>query len=166
MSGRVLNMIAAYKRLYEQTGKPQPKMKIASLLSAKEAMAAAEFGCHSATISPKLLDQLAKLEYDATTQPGEGVPKPAPGVAYYQSAGATPARLQKLLVTVDPRVAMEMDGKAASNEVDYLADGGAELHKTFETDPITKTRLAEALDTFTEAENKSRTKIEAVLATL
>lgn len=165
MSGRVLNMMHAYKRLYDQTGKPQPKMKLASFLSAKEVMAAAEFGCHSATISPKLLDQLAELEYDATKQPGEGVPKPTPGVEHYQSTRPTPVRLQKL-ATVDPVVAMEWDSKGTSNEVDYLANGGAELHKAIETDPIMKTRLADALDTFTEAENKSRAKIEAVLATL
>lgn len=33
-------------------------------------MAAGEHGCHSATISPEVLNELAKLEYDGTKQPG------------------------------------------------------------------------------------------------
>lgn len=158
MAARVVRMIETYKRLHKETGKTQPKMKLASFISAKEAMAAAEFGCHSATLGPKILDELAKLQYDGTKQPGEGVPKPAPGVEYYQPDLPTPVRLQKLNAG-DP-------DQGASAEVDYLADGGAQLHKTFETDEITKTQLAAALEMFTEAENKSKAKIEAVLATL
>lgn len=158
MASRVVRMINTYKRLHKETGKTQPKMKLASFISAKEAMAAAEFGCHSATLGPKILDELAKLQYDGTKQPGEGVPKPDPEVEYYQSTGPAPVRLQSL-------VAGDPDGGASTN-VDYLADGGALLHKTFETDEITKTQLAAALEMFLDAENKSKAKIEAVLAAL
>ncbi|KAF3765373.1 aldolase [Cryphonectria parasitica EP155] len=166
MSARVVQMIQTYKTLYKDTGKPQPKMKLASFISSKEVLAAAEFGCHSATISPKLLDELATLTYDGATPHAVGiVPKPHPSVEYYQSAGPTPVRLQKL-ATIDPLAAAEWDGQLASTKVDYLADGGAALHKAIEDDAITKTRLAAALETFTEAENKSKQKIEAVLASL
>lgn len=149
-----------YKRLYKETGRPQPMMKLASFISAKEVMAAAEFGCHSATVSPKLIDELARLEYDGSKQPGEGVPKSAPGVEYYQAARPVPVRMQEIAAVANPGT------DAVSTEVDYLADGGAELHKTFETDAITKTQLAAALEMFTEAENKSKAKIEAVLDTI
>lgn len=165
MSARIVQMMDTYKRLYKETGKPQPKMKLASFLSTKEAMAAAEFGCHSATLSINLLDELAKLEYDGTKQVGQGTPKPDPGVEYYQSAGPTPERLQKL-ATIDPLAAADWDVQLASSEVDYLANGGVALDNAIDVDPITKTRLASAIEAFTEAENKSRKKIEDALASL
>lgn len=165
MSARIVHILDTYKRLHATTGKPQPKMKLASFISAKEAMAAAEWGCHSATLSPKMLDELAKLQYDGAKQPGEGVPKPAPGVEFYSAAGPTPERLSKL-ITMDPLAVAEWDGKLASTEVDYLAKGGQELDSAVEKDPITKTRLAASLDMFKDAEIKSRAKIEAILSTL
>ena len=165
MSGRIIQMLDTYRRLYKETGKPQPKMKLASFLSAKEAMAAAEFGCHSATVPPGVIDELAKLEYDGTKQPGEGVPKPQPDVEFYQSASPTPARLQQL-ASVDPLAAKDWDGRLASTEIDYLANGGAELEKAIRKDPITETRLREGLEVFVAAENRSKERIEAALATL
>lgn len=169
MSARIVQILDTYKRLYQAIGKPQPKMKLASFISAKEAMAAAEWGCHSATLSPKMLDELAKLEFDgAAKQPAgeEGMrPKPAPGVEYYAAAGPTPERL-KGLVAMDPLAAAGWDGKLASTDVDYLADGGRALDEAIEKDPVTKTRLAASLDMFKDAEIKSRAKIEAILSTL
>lgn len=165
MSARIVQILDTYKRLHESTGKPQPKMKLASFISAKEAMAAAEWGCQSATLSPKMLDELAKLVYDGSKQPGEGSPKPDPGVEYYAGVRETPERLRSL-VTVDPLAAAEWDGKLARTDVDYLADEGKELDIAIEKDPITKTRLAASLEMFKDAEIKSRAKIEAILSTL
>lgn len=162
MAARVVRMLDTYRRLRRETGRRQPLMKLASFISAKEVMAAAEFGCHSATVSPKLIDELAALAYDGAVQPpggaAAGVPKPAPGVEHYEGSGSLPVRLLEL-------AASGGEGEA-STEVDYLAEGGAALHKTFETDAVTKTQLAAALEMFTEAENKSKAKIEAVLATI
>lgn len=165
MSARVVQMLNTYKKLYKETGRPQPKMKLASFISAKEAMAAAEFGCHSATVSPKLLDELAALQYDGTEQPGAGAPKPDPAVEYYQHAGPTPTRLQKLAST-DPLAAADWDGQLASTQEDYLANGGIALDSAIDKDPIAKTRLQSALETFTDAENKSKKKVEEILASL
>ncbi|KAF6839843.1 transaldolase b [Colletotrichum musicola] len=159
MSARIVQIIETYKRLYKETGKEQPLVKNASFISAKEAMAAGEMGCHSATISHTVLDQLAKLEYDGTKQPSEGVPKPA---HVYRNAGPTPDRLKKLL-NIDPLAAAEWDGKLASTDVDYLANGGAELQKAIDADPITKTRLADALKLFIGGEESSKAKVEEVL---
>lgn len=160
MAARVVRIMDTYRRLHEATGRPQPLVKLASFISAREVMAAAEFGCHSATVSPKLIDELAALAHDAssggTSGRREGVPKPAPGVEHY-SYRALPVRLQELAGAAE---------EAASTEVDYLADGGAALHKTFETDAVTRTQLAAALEMFTDAENKSKAKIEDVLATV
>lgn len=122
-------------------------------------MAAGELGCHSATISHTVLDELAKLQYDGSEQLGEGVPKP---VQYYRDIGPTPERLKKLS-TIDPLAAADWDGKLASRDIDYLADGGAELEKAIKKDPITVTRLADALKLFTGGEERSKAKVEAAL---
>lgn len=144
------------------TPNPLTKYFLSSFISAKEAMAAGELGCHSATISHTVLDQLAKLKYDGTKQPGEGAPKP---VHVYKNAPPVSERLRKL-AKIDPLAAAEWDGKLASTDIDYLANGGAELAKAIEADPITKERLAIALELFTGGENSSKDKIDTALRAL
>lgn len=73
-------------------------------------MAAGELGCHSATISHTVLNELANLKYDGSKKPGEGVRKP---VQYYRDIGLTPERLRKLSA-IDPLAAADWDGKLAS----------------------------------------------------
>ena len=127
--------------------------RVCSFISAKEAMAAGEHGCHSATISPQVLDELAGLQYDGSKQPGEGKPKPAHPYAEY----CTPARLRDVS-KVDPL----SKGKASlSTDIDYLANGGAELQKAIEADPVTTQRLKDALELFTGGLLESKAKIEA-----
>jgi len=118
-------------------------------------MAAGEMGCHSATISPQVLDELASLQYDGSKQPGEGVPKPA----HVYSNAKTPERLLKVS-KVDPLKAAEIDGKLASTDIDYLANNGAELEKAIKADPITVQRLKDALELFTGGLMESKGKIE------
>lgn len=161
-------MLDTYRRLYKETGRRQPRVKLASFLSAREAMAAAEFGCHSATLPPRVIDELARLEYDGTEQPGTraGVsPKLQPEVEFYQSPFTTPARLQEL-AGADPLAARDWDGGLAGTGTDYLADGGAELDKAIGRDPIAESRLREGLEVFLAMENKSRALVESVLAGL
>lgn len=104
-------------------------------------MATGELGCHSATISHTVLNEPAKLKYDGSKQPGKGVPK---HVQYYRDIGPTPERLRKLSA-IDPLAAADWDGEVACMDIDYLANGGAELEKVIKRDPITVTRLADAL---------------------
>lgn len=125
-------------------------------------MAAGEMGCHHATISSDVLTKLGKLNYDSSKQPGEGTPKPTHP---YKSAGPTPARLAKIAKT-DPLAAANWDGKLASTDIDYLANNGAELEKAIEADPVTKTRLFEALDLFKGGELRSKAAIEEALKQL
>ncbi|KAI0505985.1 hypothetical protein F5B22DRAFT_651149 [Xylaria bambusicola] len=162
-SPRIIHILETYKRLYKETGKEQPFVKLASFLSAKEAMAAAEMGCHSATISHTLLDQLAKLKYNVSEQPGEGTPKLEHP---YKNPGPTPTRLAEL-VKIDPLMA-KWDGKLASTSIDYLVNGGAELEKAIQNDPIATNRLAYALKLFIgddeNGETSSRKKCEEALA--
>lgn len=165
MAARIVQILATYQRLFAATGRAQPLVKLASFISPKEAMAAAEWGCHSATLSPKMLDELAKLDASSSQQGGGGVPKPAPGVAFYQVARPLAERLRTLAAT-DPLAAVGWDGTLASTEVDYLARGGIELDSAIEKDSITKTRLAASLEMFKDAEIRSRAKIEAILSTL
>ncbi|KAL7809345.1 aldolase [Trichoderma aethiopicum] len=162
MSARIFQILETYRRLYRETGKEQPLLKNASFISAKEAMAAGELGCHSATISHTVLDQLAKLKYDGTKQPGEGTPKP---VHVYKNPPPVSERLRKL-ANIDPLGAANWDGKLASTEIDYLANGGEQLDKAIEADPIAKERLAIALELFTGGENSSKEKIEAAVRAL
>lgn len=122
-------------------------------------MACGEMGCHHATISRQVLEELAKMPYDAATQPGEGVPKQAHP---YMKSGPTPTRLAKLSKT-DPLAAAEWDGKLASTDIDYLANNGAELEKAIEADPITKNRLYDALELFKAGEMRSKAIIEEAM---
>ena len=122
-------------------------------------MAAGEMGCHSATISPQVLDELAKLPYDGTKQPGAGVPKPTHP---YKDAPPTSARLQKLS-KIDPLAAANWDGKLASTDIDYLANQGAELEKAIAADPITVQRIDDALKLFQGGLDESRAKIEKAM---
>lgn len=155
MSARTLQILEIYARLYKETGKDQPLLKQASFITAKEAMAAGEHGCHSATISPEVLNELAKLQYDGTQQPGEGKPKPANVYAGYK----TPERLLKVS-KIDPLQAASIDGKLASTDIDYLANNGEELQKAIKADPITSQRLEDALTLFTGGLMESKAKIE------
>ncbi|KAK0100209.1 hypothetical protein ONS95_008548 [Cadophora gregata] len=159
MSARMVQMLETYKRLYKETGKEQPMVKSASFISPKEAMAAGEMGCHHATISADVLSQLVVLPYDGSKQPGEGVPKSAHP---YKNAGPIPARLSKLL-TMDPLAPKGWDGNLASTDIDYLANSGAELEKSIEADPATKTRLFEALELFKGGELRSKAAIEEAM---
>ncbi|KAI1283892.1 hypothetical protein F5Y07DRAFT_385535 [Xylaria sp. FL0933] len=145
-SPRIIQIMETYKRLYEASGKEQPFAKLAR--DVEEAMAAAEMGCHSATISHTLLDQLAKLKYDVSEQPVEGVPKPE---HLYGNPGPTPSRLAQLSST-DPLTA-NWDGKLASTSIDYLANGGAELERAIRSDPIAISRIADALKLFIGADD-------------
>ncbi|KAM0332094.1 hypothetical protein ACHAQA_002366 [Verticillium albo-atrum] len=159
MSARIVQIIETYKRLYKETGKEQPLVKNASFITVQEAMAAGEMGCHSATISHTVLNELAKLTFDATKQPGPDVPKPA---HVYKNAGPVSDRLRKLL-SIDPLAGPGWNGKLASTDVDYLANGGEELQKAIEADTVTKNRLAEALALFTGGQDRSQAKVEEVL---
>ncbi|CAO2648165.1 Nn.00g090870.m01.CDS01 [Neocucurbitaria sp. VM-36] len=156
---RVWQILETYRRLYRETGKEQPLLKNASFITPKEAMAAGEMGCHSATISHTVIEQLAKLPYDGTKQPGEGIPKPQ---HVYKNAGPTPERLKKLM-NIDPIASADWDGKLASTDVDYLANNGAALEEAIRKDPQTVARLADALKLFQGGIDESRAKIEAAL---
>jgi transaldolase len=134
-----------------------------SFISVKEAMAAGEMGCHHATISSDVLGQLAKLPYDGSKQPGEGVPKTS--LIGYKGQAPTPARLLPLIKT-DPLAPKTWAGKLASTDINYLANGGAELAKAIEADPATKQRLFDALELFKGGELRSKVKIEEAIKTL
>ncbi|KJR90067.1 transaldolase [Sporothrix schenckii 1099-18] len=164
-SPRVVQILEVYRRLYKATGKEQPLLKNASIISAEEALAASEMGCHSVTISHTVLNELASRTYDASTQPGQGIPKTA--LQYRDGSPAVPARLQSLL-TIDP---LREDGKPQFTldkavKIDYLAEGGKALEAAIAADPTSKKRLEVALELFTRGENRSKEKVEKALAAL
>jgi transaldolase len=166
-SARVVQILDTYHRLFKETGKRQPLLKNASFITAQEAMAAGEMGCQSATISHTVLNELAKLVYDPSKQPGEGVTKAQSYTAddYYKTAPTTPVRLQKLL-TVDTLSKTGLNPEHHRTDIDWLADGGKALDKAIEEDEPSRLRLKDAMTLFTGGENRSKAKIDAVLATL
>lgn len=121
-------------------------------------MAAAEIGCHSATISAKVLEELSLLPYQSHEQPGEGVPKP---LHPYSEMASSPGRLAKLAGT-DP-LAPSGCTEDLDPAVDYLADSGINLDIANNADLETKRRLAQSLEGFIAAEKRSQVKIEALM---
>lgn len=122
-------------------------------------MAAGEMGCHSATISHTVLNELASRPYDASSQPGQGEPKRAHA---YKDARVLPARFAPLLA-IDP---LSPENKAYLDKaahVDYLANGGKKLDEAIAADAETTKRLKIALELFTGGENRSKEKIEKAL---
>lgn len=156
MSARMIHILETYKRLAKETGKEQPMVKSASFISAKEALACGEMGCQSATPSAEVLAELMKTPADKPAS------KDARPMYSYLTVGPTPQRLLSLM-KVDPLAAADWDGKLASTDIDYLKNNGEELEKAIEADPITKTRLHEALELFKGGELKSKAFIEKAL---
>ncbi|BCS26328.1 uncharacterized protein APUU_51039S [Aspergillus puulaauensis] len=163
MSARLLQMLETYRRLYKETGKPQPLIKNANFISPKEALAQGEIGVDSATVSQEVLAELAKLPYDGSSQaPGViDVPKPA-YPEHQNSVSATPKRLRHL-AGADPLAAADWDGKLASTDIDYLASDGANLESAISADPIASARMRDALGLFVKIEGESKELIEGVL---
>jgi transaldolase len=125
-----------------------------SFRSIKEAIAAAELGCHSATLSPKLLDELAHTKYDQAMDVGKEIMK---AENTYKNAAPVPERLQHLLET-DP---LAVNGfSPAQMDIDYLGNGGSGLAKALENDPVGSNRLKDAIALFVRAESASKTLIE------
>ncbi|KAM3414867.1 hypothetical protein BST61_g10010 [Cercospora zeina] len=143
-------ILETYAQLYEETGKEQPLLKQASFINAKEAMAAGEHGCHSATISPQVLGELASLTYDESKRPAGGKPKSQHACANW----SLPERLRDVSKS-DP-LSVGGNPSSARTETDYLANNGEELHKAIVGDPVTKQRLEDALALFTGGLMESR----------
>lgn len=128
-----------------------PALKIDnSFGSIEEVIATAELGCHSATISPRVIDELARTPYDAS--------KDTSGEKTRQKSSRNitdpiPERLLHLLAA-DPLATG--DFIAARIDIDYLADNGAELEAALGHDPVGRSRLKDALAWFERAENSSK----------
>lgn len=158
-SPRIIQILEAYKKLYRETGKAQPLVKNASFISPEEAMAAGEMGCHSATISHTVLNELASRPYDSSSRPAEGLPKLEHP---YRDARVLPARFEPLLA-IDPLSPNNKAALESALHVDYLADGGKALDEAIAADPAATKRLKIALELFTGGENRSKEKVEKAL---
>ncbi|KAJ7497726.1 hypothetical protein FB451DRAFT_1121453 [Mycena latifolia] len=164
MSHRMMQILETYKRLYKETGKPQPMIKSASFISWQEAMACGEMEMHHATISAQVLAELcAQPAKPSASARIPGVPK-LDMTKPYEGAPATPARLAAVSKS-DPLTA-NWDGKLPSTDIDYLANNGAALAKAIEADPVTKQRLYDALELFKGGEMSSKEIIEKAIKDL
>ncbi|CZR44904.1 uncharacterized protein FPRO_14656 [Fusarium proliferatum ET1] len=165
-SHRIAQMVHAYKTLFTVTGKEQPLIKNAgvSFRSYKEVLASSELGCHSATISQDLLEELK------TSTPGKITLPVSPKVAslkcpYADDVPIPPPRLGELLT----RHLDEQGGWLANDlTVDLLADGGKVLDQALEKDSEAARMVKEALDMFIfcEEETKKLIKGTALVASL
>jgi transaldolase len=165
-SPRIIQIIETYKRLYGETGQEQPLVKNASFISPEEAMAAGEMGCHSATISHMVLNELAELTYDPQDKnPKKRLPAVGPGrlAHVYKDAAVLTDRFLPLSL-IDP---LTDSNKAISIDdaikVDWLANGGKALDEANAADPQTARRLKIALELFTGGENRSKEKVEVAM---
>ena len=174
-------MVNAYKELSERTGKDQPFIKLAAYVfyarnhftrefhaddalrfkTLKEVNAAAELGCHSVTLSPDLLKELANTRYDGSLDLGSHRAKLEPN-AFYSQLPTTSTRLQPLLC-MDPLKKSTDLFEPVRTEVDYLANDATELVKALDSDPEGKQRLEDAIAMFLQAENASKNLIESLI---
>ena len=125
----------------------------------KEVVATAELGCHSATMSPTMLETLAQTPYDSTLDPGQARHKSREP---YKDDGLTATRLRPLLES-DPLKPTSGPFALPSTTVDYLADNGAVLEAALQKDPAGLGRLNDAIAMFVKAEDTSKAQIEAVM---
>ncbi|KAK5051036.1 hypothetical protein LTR84_003595 [Exophiala bonariae] len=159
-SNRIIQMLEAFRDLNLKTGRTQPLIKNAAYRSIKEAIASAELGCHSATMSTAVIDELAATPYDKSLDFGEPVPK---AEVPDRSIRTTPVRLQALLSSDSLQ---EAPFVRASIEIDYLANGGANLIAAMGKDPVGLGRLQDAISLFVRAENASKQLIESLMPRL
>ncbi|KAF5637404.1 transaldolase [Fusarium sp. NRRL 25303] len=163
-SYRIAQMVQAYKTLFAATGKEQPLVKNAGFRSYKEVIASSELGCHSATISQDLLEELKNLTPENITRPAP--PKMASLKCPYAAHVPIPSpRLSALL----SRHLDENRGWTAKDlTVDLLADGGKALDQALEKESEAARMVKEALDMFIfcEEETKKLIKGTALLASL
>ncbi|KAF4345057.1 transaldolase B [Fusarium beomiforme] len=155
MSPRIVQIQQVYKRLREETGKTQPLLKPASFISAREAVAMAEFGCDHVTIPEAILLQLSMLDAEAN---------PPPGDMSLVQPGTLSHRITHL-IQKDPLIGSGWNG-LPSTDINYLADNGAALTKAIAEDPVTQRGLKEALEAFKANELQSRDAIEEILKQL
>ncbi|EJT98552.1 aldolase [Dacryopinax primogenitus] len=155
MSARIVHIVQTYTKLAKETGERMPLVKLASFLSAKEAMAAIELGCHAVTLPGPVLDALKSTP---ATSPPPSRPKDLPA---YSNPPALPPHLQ-MLENTDPLASADWDGRLASPDVDYLVNNGELLDEAIHADPVTRERLGDALEAFVDAELKMQAFVEGV----
>lgn len=163
MSPRMVQIREAYRKLEQNTRKPQPLIKGASNITAAEILGCVEMGVHHITILAPQLEQLCKLlvkpnsEADRQGSISRDTPYEKP----------LSSRMTSLL-RKDPLAPKDIDQeefveKSGCLDVDYLVDNGAALDAAISADPETLRRLDDALNLFIEAENRAKAAIQAAI---
>ncbi|EIW68111.1 hypothetical protein TREMEDRAFT_33000 [Tremella mesenterica DSM 1558] len=152
MSARLIHILETYTKLYEQTGKEQPIIIMASHANLEELFATASLGVQHSTILGHHLTELAATPDDL---PPHGYIKPS----HPYKNRVTPTRFT-LHSTSDPLAGPDWDGTLARTDIDYLANGGEELDKAIKSDPVVTGKIKDVLDIFHGEEEKAREKIE------
>lgn len=132
-------------------------IKAASNISGKEVLAIAkDMGAQHITILGGVIQELLELQVPASEAEAA---QSKPSQAFVNDKTLTPAMLE--LLKVDP---LSPGNKpfVVDADVDYLADGGAELDAAIKHDPETQKRLKDSLDLFIGAEAVAKDAIEKV----
>ncbi len=147
MSARMTHIYEAYRQLVLQ-GKSQqpPVIKSASFIAMNEVLAMPVLGAQQATILAPTLTEMCTLQAPAVA-----------GKVYRPSKTyATELPEESLaLLKVDP---LRADGKAQSIDldVDFLANGAAQLEKAIQEDSETLRRIKDAVEVFKRPSCKPR----------
>ncbi|CAM1509878.1 Fc.00g002130.m01.CDS01 [Cosmosporella sp. VM-42] len=152
MSARVVHILETYAKAYQETGKEQPVMIIASHLNTKEVLAMQRLGCHHVTIQEANLKSLMATPAPFATK--KSVKQKHPYAEWKIAPGI------EGLSKVDPLLGPNWDGVKASMDTDYVSNGGKKLDEFLQKDPVVSKRFRDAERFFLNAENVAK---EAIL---
>lgn len=163
MSPRMAQIYVAYQQLEATTGRKQPLIKGASLISGKESLAlGVEMGVtQQLTLLGNVFNQLFEMKVSSERQlsPQEAELEQQQRLAH-PFARKLPAEFLPLLEK-DPLSADGLPFKVDPS-VDWLANGGKALDDYINSDIETARRLQESLDLFIKAEDVAKEVVEKV----
>ncbi|ETS78611.1 hypothetical protein PFICI_10673 [Pestalotiopsis fici W106-1] len=167
MAPRLIHVLEAYTKLYEETGKDQPIIVIASNANVSEVLATAELGCQHITILAHHLKELQETPLDDAAYEKYPFLKnpPAKKQAPYYANFKTAERLRGH-ANIDPLAGEEWNGQLADIHADYLADNGKLLAEYMEKDKAVVRKMKDVLGAFNGGDAKAKEAIEAELAKL
>ncbi|KAJ5107347.1 hypothetical protein N7456_004022 [Penicillium angulare] len=167
MAPRFIHILEAYTQLYQESGKEQPLIVIASNANVGEVLATAELGCQHITILAHHMKELQETPLDATALKKYPflVNPPAKKQNPYYANLQTPERL-RVHSKSDPMAGPNWDGQLADIHADYLANGGKLLSGAMDADAAVVKKMQDVLGAFNGGDAKAKAAIEAELAKL
>ncbi|PYI04702.1 aldolase [Aspergillus sclerotiicarbonarius CBS 121057] len=167
MAPRLIHILEAYAQLYEETGKEQPIIVIASNANIGEIIATAELGCQHITILAHHMRELQETPLDSPSMAKYPFLQDLPSKkqAPYYAKLKTAERLRGHS-TSDPMAGPGWNGKLADIHTDYLADNGKALSEAMTADEVVVKKMRDVLGAFIGGDAKAKAAIEQEVAKL